>query len=94
MAFLPQYNRLILANMVALTPGTRLACWQTRLRGAWLLTINGNPVQTLTDVHDVFDNLFSLVDTHHVPSSLLTPRSLKAFPIGVSRCFVVTKYHS
>ena len=57
MAFLPQDNRLILANMVASTPGARIARWQTRLCGAWLLSINGNPVQTLTDVHNVFDNL-------------------------------------
>ena len=57
MAFLPQDNRLILANMVASTPGARIARWRTRLRGAWLLSINGNPVQMLTDVHDVFDNL-------------------------------------
>ena len=57
MAFLPQDNRLILANMVASTPGARIARWRTRLCGAWLLSINGNPVQTLTDVHNVFDNL-------------------------------------
>ena len=43
--------------MVASTPGARLARWQTRLRGAWLLSINGNPVQTLTDVLNVLDNL-------------------------------------
>jgi hypothetical protein len=57
MAFLPQDNRLILANMVASTPGACIARWQTRLHGAWLLSINGNPVQMLTDVHNVFDNL-------------------------------------
>ncbi len=44
MAFLPQDNRLILANMVASTPGACIAHWQTRLHGAWLLSINGNPV--------------------------------------------------
>jgi len=57
MAFLPQDNRLILANMVASTPGARIARWRTCLRGAWLLSINGNPVQKLMDVHDVFGNL-------------------------------------
>jgi len=57
MAFLPQGNRLILVNMVASTLGARLAHWQTRLRGAWLLTINGNSAQMLTDVHNVLDNL-------------------------------------
>jgi hypothetical protein len=57
MAFLPQDNRLILANMVASTPGARIACWRTRLCGAWLLSINDNPVHTLTDVHNIFNNL-------------------------------------
>jgi hypothetical protein len=57
MAFLPQNNRLILANMVASTLGARIARWRTCLCGAWLLSINGNPVQTLTDVHNVFDDL-------------------------------------
>jgi hypothetical protein len=57
MAFLPQDNRLILANMVASTPGARITRWQTRLRGAWLLSINGDTVQTLTEVHNVFNNL-------------------------------------
>jgi hypothetical protein len=50
MSFLPQDNRLILASMVPSTPGTRVPRWRTRLRGAWLLSVNGTPVQQLADV--------------------------------------------
>ena len=35
----------------------RIARWRTRICGAWLLSINGTPVQTLTDVHNAFDNI-------------------------------------
>jgi hypothetical protein len=54
MSFLPQDNRLILASMVPSTPGVCIPCWRTRLRGAWLLSVNGTPVQQLADVHQAF----------------------------------------
>jgi hypothetical protein len=57
MSFLPQDDRLILASMVLSTPGAHVPCWRTRLRGAWLLSINGTPVQQLADVHQVFHAL-------------------------------------
>jgi hypothetical protein len=57
MTFLPQDNQLILASMVLSTPGACVPCWGTRLRGAWLLSVNGTPVQTLADVHQAFHSL-------------------------------------
>ncbi len=57
MSFLPQDNRLILAFMAPSTPGARIPRWRTRLRGAWLLSIDGTPVHTLTDVQQVFHSL-------------------------------------
>jgi hypothetical protein len=57
MTFLPQDNRLILASMVLSTLGAGVPCWRTRLRGAWLLSVNGHPVQTLTNVHKAFNDL-------------------------------------
>jgi hypothetical protein len=55
--FLPQDNQLILASMVPSTPGACVPRWRTHLRGAWLLSVNGTPVQTLADVHQAFHGL-------------------------------------
>jgi hypothetical protein len=57
MSFLPQDGRLILASMVPSTPGARVPRWHTPLRGAWLLSVNGDPVQQLADVHQAFHAL-------------------------------------
>jgi hypothetical protein len=57
MTFLPQDNRLILISMAPSTPGARVPRWRTRLRGAWLLSVNNHPVQTLTNVHKAFNDL-------------------------------------
>jgi hypothetical protein len=58
MIFLPQDDRLILASMAPSTPGARVPCWHTRLRGAWLLSVNGTPVHTLAEAHQVFHDLY------------------------------------
>ncbi len=57
MAFLPQDNRLILASIAPSIPGARVPRCRTRLHSAWLLSINGTPVYTLAEVHQVFHNL-------------------------------------
>jgi hypothetical protein len=57
LSLLQQDNRLILASMVPSTPGTRIARWHTRLQGAWLLSVNGTPVTTLSDVQQTFHDL-------------------------------------
>jgi hypothetical protein len=58
MMFLPQDNRLILASMTPSTPGARIPHWCTRLRGAWLISVNGTPVHTITETHQVFHDLY------------------------------------
>ncbi len=58
MIFLQQDDQLILASMAPSTPGTRVPRWRTRLRGAWLLLINGTPIHTLAVAHQVFHDLF------------------------------------
>jgi hypothetical protein len=58
MIFFPQDDRLILASMAPSTPGARVPRWRTRLRGAWLLSVNSAPVHTLAEAHQVFHNLY------------------------------------
>jgi hypothetical protein len=58
MIFLPQDDRLILASMAPSTPGARVPGWRTRLRGAWLLSVNGTLVHTLAEAPQVFHNLY------------------------------------
>jgi hypothetical protein len=43
--------------MVLSTPGARVPRWRTQIWGTWLLSVNGHPVQTLTDIHKAFDDL-------------------------------------
>jgi hypothetical protein len=57
MSFLPQDNRFILAFMAPSTPGACIPRWRTRLRGAWLLSVNGTPVHSITDVQQAFHSL-------------------------------------
>ncbi len=58
MIFLPQDDRLILASMAPSTPGAQVPLWHTRLHGAWLLSVNGTPVHTLAEAHQVFHALY------------------------------------
>jgi hypothetical protein len=57
MSFIPQDTRLILASMVPSTPGARIPRWRTRLRGAWLLLVNGTPVDSIVSVQQAFNSL-------------------------------------
>ena len=50
-------NRLLLASMAPGTPGTRIARWQTRIHGAWLIQIDGTPVTSISDAKAVFTRL-------------------------------------
>ena len=50
MHLLEKNGRLLLASIDASTPAARIAHWRTHLRGAWLVSINGTPVETITDV--------------------------------------------
>ncbi len=57
LSLLQQDNRLILVYMVSSTPGARIAQWRTRLQGAWLLSVDGTPVTTLSDLQQTFHDL-------------------------------------
>ncbi len=57
MSFIPQDTRLILASMVPSTPGARIPRWRTRLRGAWLLSVDGTPVNSIASVQQAFNSL-------------------------------------
>ncbi len=55
--FITKNGRLILASMDCSTLGAQIDKWRTRLRGAWLQSINGTPVSLLADVHKTFEML-------------------------------------
>jgi hypothetical protein len=50
-------QRLYLASMAPSTPGARIPWWRTRLRGAWLIAINGTPINTIADAQAIFRQL-------------------------------------
>ena len=43
-------DRLIVGGIVPSTPAAKIPRWRTRVRGAWLIEINGTPVKTREDV--------------------------------------------
>ena len=45
--------------MASSTPGARIPRWRTRLRGAWLISINGTPVSSILDAQSVFQELLA-----------------------------------
>jgi hypothetical protein len=54
MRLLEKDGRLILASIDADTPAARIERWHTHLHGAWLVSIEGNPVSTIAEVEAVF----------------------------------------
>jgi hypothetical protein len=59
MSFIWQDSRLILGAMVPSTPGARVPRWRTRIKGAWLISVDNTPVLSVTDVQDVFRRLYA-----------------------------------
>ena len=57
MSLIEQNGRLILAHMTPSTPGAKVPRWRTRLRGAWLIKIDGKSVTTIEDARKVFESL-------------------------------------
>jgi hypothetical protein len=55
--FLEQDSRLDLALMEPGTPGARIPRWRTRLRGAWLIAVDGAHLTTLADAQSAFARL-------------------------------------
>jgi hypothetical protein len=55
--FFERDNRILLASMAPGTPGARIARWRTRIRGAWLIQVDGTPVTSISDTKAVFTRL-------------------------------------
>ena len=50
MAFKEENGRLILLNILASSPAARIPRWRSRIRGAWLIAVNGVTVSTIKEV--------------------------------------------
>jgi hypothetical protein len=57
--FFEKNQRLYLASMAPSTPGARIPRWRTRIRGAWLIAIDGTHIATLADAQSLFCKLSS-----------------------------------
>ncbi len=49
-------GRLILGGMAPSTPAAKLACWRTRLKGAWLIQVGNTVVSTIEEAHRAFEH--------------------------------------
>jgi hypothetical protein len=61
--FITKNGRLILISMDKSTPGACINKWRTRIRGAWLMSVDGHAVPTLQDAQAVFDQLHSTLSS-------------------------------
>jgi hypothetical protein len=50
-------KRFHLARISKGTPAAKIPEWRSRIRGAWLIQLNGQVVNTITDVVEVFEHL-------------------------------------
>jgi len=57
LCFFEKDGRLFLSSMAPSTPGARIPRWRNRLRGAWLITINGTSVSSISDAQGFFQQL-------------------------------------
>ncbi len=57
MRLLEKDGRLVLASINGSTPMAQIDRWQTHVRGAWLVSIDGTPVSTITEAQDIFTRL-------------------------------------
>jgi hypothetical protein len=57
LCFFEKEGRLFLASMAPSTPGARIPRWRTRICGAWLITINGTSVSSISDAQSVFQQM-------------------------------------
>ena len=51
MTLIQQDDRLILGGIIPSTPAAKILRWRSRVRGAWLLEVNGIRVKTIEDVY-------------------------------------------
>jgi hypothetical protein len=50
LSIIKNQDRLVLANILRSTPAARIDKWRTRCRGAWIIEVNGIPVNEIEDV--------------------------------------------
>ncbi len=50
-------DRVHLASIAHSTPAARIHSWRTRIRGAWLIKVDGIMVESIDDVVRAFDEL-------------------------------------
>ncbi len=50
-------DQILLASMAPGTPGAHIARWRTRIRGAWLIQVDGTPVTSISNAKAVFTRL-------------------------------------
>jgi hypothetical protein len=61
---------IFLGSMTPGTPGTKILCWWSQLKGAWLIKVGDNPVSSIADAQDAFAKAAALGLTS-VPLPLL-----------------------
>ena len=50
----PSKDRLYLGGMMPGTPGAKIPCWRSRLKGAWLIKIGEKVINTIEDAQLAF----------------------------------------
>jgi hypothetical protein len=53
-------NRLFLGSMTTGTPGAKIPCWRSRLKGAWLIKVGNTLVSFIAEAQDAFKSAITL----------------------------------
>jgi hypothetical protein len=67
MHFFTEGDRLILQHMAKELPCAKIRDWCSRLKGAWLISVNNRPVLSVKENNEILTNA-SRLDHHNVPS--------------------------
>ena len=62
LCFIEKDRQVLLATMSPNTPGSRIPRWRTNLQGAWLISVNNRPVQSISDVQHALQNIIHTGD--------------------------------
>ncbi len=52
-------GRLFLGSMTPGTPGAKIPCWRSRLKGAWLIKVDNTLVSSIAEAQDAFKSAIS-----------------------------------
>lgn len=81
-------NRLVLADIMKSTPAARIDKWRSRCHGAAVLKVEGRPISSAKEFHNILKNLKDIEISPNVESRWHILRSRPASPLRASHNYI------